>query len=80
MFWDSRVAVGRAGEFVSPAGDLLPEGLDSVLAVQAMFPVTSRDEMRGSYGDAEITTKDNELSLLEDEDLPAIWKALMDRL
>ena len=80
MFWDSRVAVNSDGEFVSPAGDQLPEGLDNILAVQAMFPVTSRDEMRGSYGDAEVATVDNELSLLEDEDLPAIWEALMVRL
>ncbi len=80
MFWDSRVAVGPDGKFVSPAGDRLPEGLDNVLAVQAMFPVTSRDEMRGSYGDSEVTSRDNELTLLEDDDLPAIWEALMARL
>ena len=51
-----------------------------LLACQAMFPVTSRVEMRGSYGVAEVTTSDNELSLLEDEDLVAIWEALMARL
>ena len=28
MFWDSRVAVGPDGEFVSPADDRLPEGID----------------------------------------------------
>ena len=80
MFWDSRVAVGLDGEFVSPAGGQLPEGLSNVLAAQAMFPVTSRDEMRGSYGDADVTSRDNELTLLEDDDLPAIWEALMARL
>ena len=36
--------------------------------------------MRGSYGDAEVTSRDNELSLFEDDDLPAIWEALMARL
>jgi cytochrome c peroxidase len=46
MFWDGRVAQ-ESGYFGSPAADLLPQGLDSPLAVQAMFPVTSRDEMRG---------------------------------
>ncbi len=80
MFWDSRVALGPDGEFISPAGDSLPDGLDSVLAVQAMFPVTSRDEMRGSYGDAQATGVENELALLADDDLPAIWEALMARL
>jgi len=80
MFWDSRVAIGADGEFTSPAGSRLPEGLSDVLSVQAMFPVTSRDEMRGSYGDAEATDGDNELSLIEDNDLQTIWIALMARL
>jgi hypothetical protein len=52
MFWDSRVAAGPDGEFLSPAGSHLPEGLSNILAGQALFRVTSRDEMRGSYGDA----------------------------
>jgi cytochrome c peroxidase len=55
MFWDGRVGAYRdvgalreaPQQFHSPAADLLPEELHSALAVQAMFPVTSRDEMRG---------------------------------
>nr|AFI78774.1 methylamine utilization protein MauG [uncultured bacterium ws198A12] len=35
----------------SPAGFDLPEGLDSPLAVQAMFPVTSATEMAGQAGE-----------------------------
>lgn len=35
----------------SPAGYDLPEGLDSPLAVQAMFPVTSGTEMAGQVGE-----------------------------
>ena len=49
MFWDGRVAQ-ESGYFGSPAADLLPQGLDSPLSAQAMFPVTSRDEMRGHPG------------------------------
>lgn len=51
MFWDGRVAQ-ESDYFGSPAAELLPEGLHSTLAVQAMFPVTSRNEMRGhtEYG------------------------------
>jgi cytochrome c peroxidase len=75
MFWDSRVAVALDGVFISPAAEELPEGLNSVLSVQAMFPVTSRDEMRGYISDG-----DNELSLINDDDLPAIWQAIMSRL
>jgi cytochrome c peroxidase len=50
MFWDGRV-VEEFDYFGSPAADFLPDGLDSALAVQAMFPPTSRDEMRGKSGD-----------------------------
>ena len=35
----------------SPAGHDLPEGLDNVLAAQAMFPVTSGTEMAGQPGE-----------------------------
>jgi len=50
MFWDGRVTQ-EFDHFKSPAGDALPPGLESPLAVQAMFPPTSRDEMRGRAGD-----------------------------
>lgn len=50
MFWDGRIAQ-EFDYFGSPAADALPEGLENALAVQAMFPPTSRDEMRGKAGD-----------------------------
>jgi cytochrome c peroxidase len=74
QFWDSRVADDGTGGFISPAGGDLPTGLPNVLAVQAMFPVISRDEMRGSVADG------NELALLDDDDLHGIWGTLMVRL
>ncbi len=103
MFWDGRV-VEEFDYFGSPAGDKLPAGLDNSLAVQAMFPVTSRAEMRGTAGDLcrpydkepavahvldgeplVVVSEDegmelNEVALVEDDDLDAIWEALMDRL
>ena len=49
MFHDGRVSANP--DFPSgcktPAGEDLPQGLDSVLACQAMFPVTSGAEMAG---------------------------------
>ncbi len=53
MFWDGRVEEDPAAPsgFASPAGDDLPMGLDNVLAVQAMFPVTSSAEMAGQAGE-----------------------------
>jgi cytochrome c peroxidase len=77
MFWDGRVSIGRDGTLATPAGDELPGGIDGVLAAQAMFPVTSRDEMRGSEEDA---AAGNELAVIDDDDFPEIWDALMQRL
>lgn len=50
MFWDGRVAATTDG-ILSPAGAYLPDGLDSALAAQAMFPITFRTEMRGGWYD-----------------------------
>ncbi len=80
MFWDMRVAGAPAVGFATPARDLLPRGLESVLAAQAMFPVTSRDEMRGQRGDRDVFGRPNELAEIPDGDLRAIWDALMARL
>ncbi|MDX1614529.1 MAG: cytochrome c peroxidase [Candidatus Promineifilaceae bacterium] len=80
MFWDGRVS-GTADEgFNSPVGVALPVGMDNVVAVQALFPVTSRDEMRGARGDVDVFGHPNELADLSDDDLHGIWRAIMDRL
>jgi cytochrome c peroxidase len=78
MFWDSRVARGPGGELITPAGDQLTPAMEQtlehgVVAAQALFPVTSADEMRGAPGS-------NELADIDDDDLGAIWRALMVRL
>jgi cytochrome c peroxidase len=53
MFHDGRVQPhpGYPNGIESPAGHDLPTGLDNVLAVQAMFPVTSGTEMAGQPGE-----------------------------
>jgi cytochrome c peroxidase len=80
QFWDSRVAKAESGLFLSPAGDKLPAGIINVVAAQAMFPVTSRNEMRGSLRDASNPAYNNELAAITDDDFRAIWDALMLRL
>lgn len=76
MFWDGRVMGTVAQGFVKPYEfeDLvaLPEGLDSLLAAQALFPVTSAAEMRGERADLDALGQPNELGWLDDEDLPQI--------
>ncbi len=78
MFWDSRVTRRRDGGFDTPAGAALTPEMErtlehGIVAAQAMFPVTSADEMRGQPGD-------NELASLADDDFSGIWSALMTRL
>ncbi len=80
IFWDGRVEGNKLVGFENPARDRLPDGLDSALAVQAMFPVTSRDEMRGDRGDSDIFGNKNELAWIKDTSPEKIWQALMLRL
>ncbi len=80
MFWDSRVQSIEDINFSTPAAYRLPQGLDSVLAAQAMFPVLSRDEMRGDRGDVDIFGQPNELASINDKFVTEIWDAIMLRL
>jgi cytochrome c peroxidase len=79
QYWDSRI-LQTADGFLSPAGEQLPSGMPNVLAIQAMFPVTSRAEMRGQVGDTDIFGQLNELALIPDSDFLGQWDAIMDRL
>lgn len=76
MFYDGRVEVDASAPngFRSPAGTNLPPGLDNVLAVQAMFPVTSATEMAGQVGENE------QADASAANDLPAIWALLAEKL
>ncbi|NWG33325.1 MAG: VCBS repeat-containing protein [Chloroflexi bacterium] len=80
LFWDGRVSRGPEPGFHTPASDRLPDGLDSVLAAQALFPVLSRDEMRGYRGDVDIFGQPNELAVIVDYKSQPVWEALMARL
>ncbi len=80
QFWDSRIADDGQGQLITPAGSQILPGLESVLAAQAMFPVTSRDEMRGRDGDLDVFGYVNEIAQVPDDDLQGMWSALVDRL
>ncbi|MEW6280077.1 MAG: cytochrome c peroxidase [Candidatus Eremiobacterota bacterium] len=78
FFWDGRVG-GRPGDFSSKLP--LPGGLDHLLAAQALFPITNRDEMRGHPGDRDVHGKPNELASFHGEKESAkLWTAIMRRL
>jgi cytochrome c peroxidase len=74
LFHDGRVEPGAGfpSGLKTPAGADLPEGLDSALAAQALFPLLSREEMLGDK-------KDNGLAA-QFSTAPQIWNALMARL
>ena len=76
LFHDGRVApdINAPSGFASPAGAALPPGLDSVLAAQAMFPVTSGTEMAGQPGENPVA------DAAARGDLPAVWDQLASRL
>lgn len=80
MFWDGRVEISEIYGSSTPAGDVLPIGLDNPLAVQALFPPTSRDEMRGHTGELTVHAAPNELGNVVDGDFDGIWDGIMDRL
>ena len=76
LFHDGRVALAPdlPSGFLSPAGTALPPGLDSLLAVQAMFPVSSPDEMAGHPGENVIADR------AADERFAGIWSLIAERL
>lgn len=53
LFWDGRVEMvdPERRVFRSPLGPELPKGLDNTLAVQALFPLVTPDEMLGYRDD-----------------------------
>ncbi len=87
MFWDGRVSsttiekyltpngreLLKRGKIVTPAGFVLPDGLDNALAAQAMFPPTSDVEMRGNF-------HENQFGDLDYFEYEKIWSGLMERL
>ena len=77
LFWDGRVAQDGQGALTTPAGQRLNPHMTSAfefgpVSAQPMFPVLSREEMRGASG--------NELAALSDKQAQQIWTGLMDRL
>ena len=79
MFWDGRVLARRGWHVRHPRRGGLPDGVESVLAAQALVPETAPAEMRDP-GDLDVFGAENELALFDDTDHPAIWAALLARI
>lgn len=81
MFHDGRVEIDTngyyEGGFITPAKWKLPNGLENVLAAQAMFPVTSPIEMAGQKGENPIA---DQRSLNNVAGPGGVWELLAQRL
>jgi cytochrome c peroxidase len=57
MFHDGRLTTSNlyGNGFDSPAEEWLPQGLDNLVAAQALFPMTAQFEMMGNLGENDIT-------------------------
>ncbi len=75
LFHDGRIAVSDIYEngFNTPAQEWLPEGLNSILAVQALFPLTSQFEMAGDPGE-------NQVAGAAYDRIDAVWPILAQRV
>jgi cytochrome c peroxidase len=80
--WDGRVNQewGPSNTFRAPQGVVFPSGLTNLLAAQAMLPVLSRVEMRGTAGDRDVFGNTNELAMVADTAPAAVWRGVMTRL
>nr|WP_299164848.1 cytochrome c peroxidase [uncultured Tateyamaria sp.] len=75
MFHDGRLSVADTYEngFNSPAEEWLPEGLDNLLAAQAIFPLVAQFEMAGN-------PKENEVAGAVHNRIDYAWPILTDRV
>ncbi|GGA21308.1 hypothetical protein GCM10011498_22510 [Amylibacter cionae] len=72
LFHDGRVE-WQGAVIRSPAGELLPEGLNGLLAAQVLFPLIARMEMGGH-------PKSNEIAAAAQQTAPQAWDRIADRV
>ncbi len=84
MFHDGRVAVDGLGGYRTPVGDKLPAGLENLLAVQALFPLLTREEMLGFAPGSNGGRSENAMAGLASDPVEAnpqpVWNAVLQRV
>jgi cytochrome c peroxidase len=75
LFQDGRLSVSDEYEngFNSPAEEWLPNGLDTILAAQAILPMTAQFEMAGN-------PKENEVAGATHDRIDAVWPIIAKRV
>ncbi len=79
MFHDGRLErdPSQPGGFRNPLGADLPPGFDGALSMQAMFPVTSPDEMAGQYNENSVSKAARRGDIVGPD---GVWEQLAGRL
>ncbi|MDF1752548.1 MAG: cytochrome c peroxidase [Verrucomicrobiales bacterium] len=90
MFWDGRIHEYEPGKFAVNSMRLtkseglyqvrMPDNTENLAAAQAMMPVLSNDEMRGTKGQTDSVGAHNEVGQILGQNEHDIWEALMKRL
>ena len=75
LFHDGRLSVSEiyGNGFNSPAEEWLPQGLDNILAAQALFPLTAQFEMAGN-------PKENQIAGAAHDRIDAVWPIVAKRV
>lgn len=75
LFHDGRVSISNVygNGFNTPAEEWLPQGIENILAAQALFPMTSQFEMAGN-------PRENEVAGAAHDRVDAVWPILAKRV
>ena len=75
LLHDGSISISNiyGNKFNTPAEEWLPEDLDNILAVQALFPMTKQFEMAGNFGE-------NEIIGLSHRKIDTAWPAITNRI
>ncbi len=73
LFFDANEPSG----FRSPAGETMPEGLETITAAQAMFPVTAETEMAGDLEENAVAVARDRIA---DGGFREVWAALEEQV
>ena len=65
--------------FNTPAQEALPKGLDNIVAVQALFPMTRQFEMAGNPGENEIIGLVSKVGK-DSMRIDAVWPVISNRI
>ena len=75
LLHDGSISISNiyGNKFNTPAEEWLPQDLDNILAVQALFPMTKQFEMAGNFGE-------NEIIGLSHRKIDTAWPAITNRI